>query len=186
MKLNLGAGNQRYEGYIGVDLSGYAADVIHDLTQPLPYEGGSVEEIMTHHTLEHFSLWQARIVLRDWRRVLCDGGLLWGSVPDGPAIAQLYLEAVRYDDWRLRSLCLTNFVGATYEDPHAADGQAHKMIYDRQLLWNILAESGFNRIGVQSREFGAEDLRLVFAAIKGGYVASPVEGIGFSPQEVLP
>lgn len=178
MKLNLGAGNQPYEGYIGVSLSGYAADVIHDLSDPLPYPDSSVEEIFANHLLEHFPLWQIPHLLHDWYRVLQDRGILWGFVPDGPTIANLYLEAVTQDDWRLRSICLTNFLGEYHANEYAGPGQIHYAIYDKALLELVLARAGFSQINVAEYRFSATDHRLGFVGRKGVYPVAPIDSLG--------
>lgn len=54
MKLNLGCGHQRKEGYIGVDLYPCpGADVLCDLTRPLPFADSSVDEILLDNVIEH-------------------------------------------------------------------------------------------------------------------------------------
>ena len=53
IKLNLGCGERREEGYVNVDKFG-EPDVKHDLEQfPWPWEDNSVEEVMMIHVLEH-------------------------------------------------------------------------------------------------------------------------------------
>ena len=37
INLNLGAGNQPYKDFVGLDLGGYAADIIHDLRDLFTY-----------------------------------------------------------------------------------------------------------------------------------------------------
>ena len=54
MKLNLGCGNKRKEGFLGVDLYPCdAVDKIADLTKELPFEDNSVEEIWMDNVIEH-------------------------------------------------------------------------------------------------------------------------------------
>lgn len=58
MKLNLGCGGNRMEGYTGVDiLPGPAVDVVHDLLVfPWPFEAGAVEDTFCSHFIEHIPL----------------------------------------------------------------------------------------------------------------------------------
>lgn len=82
MKLNLGCGNTRIEGWIGVDfLSGPAVDVIADLTKPLPWESNSVDEVLASHVLEHIVMFEDTI--REIHRILRPGGILTIKVPYG-------------------------------------------------------------------------------------------------------
>jgi predicted SAM-dependent methyltransferase len=55
-KLDLGCGNAKHPGYIGVDNNPNAnqADVIWDLNVvPWPFEDESVDEVLADHVLEH-------------------------------------------------------------------------------------------------------------------------------------
>lgn len=53
MKLNLGCGTNKMEGYVNVDRA-HGPDVVHDLESfPWPWPDSSVEEIRAHHILEH-------------------------------------------------------------------------------------------------------------------------------------
>jgi hypothetical protein len=53
MKLNLGCGEHKIDGYVNVDRHG-SADVLHDLEDfPWPWLDSSVDEIFIAHTLEH-------------------------------------------------------------------------------------------------------------------------------------
>ena len=53
MKLNLGCGQHKIEGYVNVDQHG-DADMVHNLeTFPWPWSDNSIEEIMAAHVLEH-------------------------------------------------------------------------------------------------------------------------------------
>lgn len=55
MKLDLGCGPNKKEGFIGVDAIAFpGVDVVHDLLQfPWPFESGSVDEIHCSHVIEH-------------------------------------------------------------------------------------------------------------------------------------
>jgi SAM-dependent methyltransferase len=53
LKLNLGCGGRRFEGFVNVDKHG-DPDVRHDLEQfPWPWEESSVDEVRLIHVLEH-------------------------------------------------------------------------------------------------------------------------------------
>lgn len=56
MNLDLGCGNDKQEGFIGVDIvkDGTQADIEHNLLMfPWPFEDASTEEIFCSHLLEH-------------------------------------------------------------------------------------------------------------------------------------
>jgi predicted SAM-dependent methyltransferase len=55
IKLNLGSGSNRMQDdFVNVDLH-VAADLQHDLREPLPYDDGTVDEIYSCHVIEHFT-----------------------------------------------------------------------------------------------------------------------------------
>ena len=56
MKLNLGCGNKRKNGFIGVDLYPCeTVDKIADLNKELPFEDNSVDEIWMDNVIEHIN-----------------------------------------------------------------------------------------------------------------------------------
>ncbi len=53
-RINLGCGNKRLEGFIGVDLfSCQAADILCDVTRSLPFCDNSVDEFYLDNLIEH-------------------------------------------------------------------------------------------------------------------------------------
>ena len=54
IRLNLGCGNKRRDGFVGVDrFPCAAADVIADLSKPLPFPDNSVAEVWADNVIEH-------------------------------------------------------------------------------------------------------------------------------------
>lgn len=54
MKLNLGCGKNKKEGYINVDrLPEVSPDMTADLNEPLPWKNNSIDEIYCWNTMEH-------------------------------------------------------------------------------------------------------------------------------------
>lgn len=70
MKLNLGCGFNKYEGYVNVDSASESEpDVLWDLEKtPWPWEDDSVEEILMEHVLEHLGE-TSRDYLRIWQEM---------------------------------------------------------------------------------------------------------------------
>lgn len=80
LKLHLGCGPKLLAGYVNIDAFG-EPDLKHDLTQPLPFEDGTVDEVLALHVFEHFYRWEAPRILKDWVRVLKPGGLMVLEMP---------------------------------------------------------------------------------------------------------
>ena len=75
LKLDLGCGKNKREGFTGVDRRAYpGVDVVADLTQSWPWTDSSVEEIHMSHTLEHFSGVERVHVFNEMYRVLTPKG----------------------------------------------------------------------------------------------------------------
>lgn len=55
MKLNIGAGDSKYEGYVTIDFDSKSnPDYVVDLEKDkLPFEDSTVESVIAHHVLEH-------------------------------------------------------------------------------------------------------------------------------------
>ena len=55
MKLNLGSGNKRYDGYLNIDqdLNSNPDHILNLETDKLPFENNTVTEVLAHHILEH-------------------------------------------------------------------------------------------------------------------------------------
>ena len=84
MRVNLGCGYNKVEGYVNVDHDVHCnPDVIADLEDTLPFEDSSVDEIILNHVLEHlgqdtktyFTIW------KEFYRVLKDQGEIRITIP---------------------------------------------------------------------------------------------------------
>ncbi len=54
MKLNLGCGYNKLEGYVNVDIDKKCKpDIVANLEKKLPFKSSSVDEIIMFHSLEH-------------------------------------------------------------------------------------------------------------------------------------
>ncbi len=91
-RLNLGSGHGKYPGYINIDKYTDEADVKSDISR-LEYIDNSVDEISSHHSLEHLPLAAIEPTLREWFRVLKPGGQLDLGMPDVELCMQDYLGA---------------------------------------------------------------------------------------------
>lgn len=55
MKIDLGCGQAKTPGFIGVDLRSLpGVDIVHDINKGLPFADNSVEYVIASHSLEHF------------------------------------------------------------------------------------------------------------------------------------
>jgi ubiquinone/menaquinone biosynthesis C-methylase UbiE len=82
LKLDLGCGKNKKEGFIGVDRKPFeGVDVVVDLLQPWPWKDNSVDEINMQHALEHFTGEERVHILNEMYRVLVKDGKATISTP---------------------------------------------------------------------------------------------------------
>lgn len=83
MRLNLGCGSNKEEGFVNVDRA-HSPDVLHDLESfPWPWETSSVEEIRANHVLEHLGATPEKFigVMKEMYRVCKHGAVVNIVVP---------------------------------------------------------------------------------------------------------
>lgn len=78
MRLNLGACDRRFEGFLSVDIVP-PADVIADLTKPWPWEDSSIDEVLAFDIFEHLPN-KVQTMNELWR-ILKPGGRATIKVP---------------------------------------------------------------------------------------------------------
>jgi len=114
MKLDLGCGSRKKEGFVGVDqypMEG--VDVVLNIgVDPWPWEDGMVEEIHSSHFLEHLTAMQRVHFMNEAFRVMKDGAKAtiitphWASnraygdfTHQWPPVAEMFFYYLKYD-WR--------------------------------------------------------------------------------------
>lgn len=91
VKLNLGSGDSKYQGFTSVDLYDEQADVKADLTD-LPFEDNSVEEIICLQTVEHIAYNLTEKMFEEMYRVLKPGCSAHIECPDMMYAAKSIVE----------------------------------------------------------------------------------------------
>jgi predicted SAM-dependent methyltransferase len=83
MKLDLGCGPNKKDGFVGVDIMQFdgKVDVVTDLTKPWPFADGTVEEVHCSHFLEHLTGEQRLHFFTELDRVLAPEGKATIIVP---------------------------------------------------------------------------------------------------------
>ena len=93
LKLHLGCGNIRLDGFINIDIRQTAAtDKIMDISDLAEFSDNSVDLIYASNCLEHFSFRVVADILHEWGRVLRTGGELILRVPDFDILVNTYLR----------------------------------------------------------------------------------------------
>jgi predicted SAM-dependent methyltransferase len=136
MKLNLGCGNDIQSGYINIDFREGEGRVSHDLTKPLPYGNGSVEEVRAMDIIEHFDRFKVMYIIKDWCRVLSSGGLMIIKTPDIVNICERYYPQAKAGKitWERLSAIING--GQDYR------GNFHEVTFSFEWLSDILSKYG--------------------------------------------
>lgn len=154
-KLHLGCGDIVLKGWINLDIDSPVADILHDLTKPLPFADGSVQYIYAEHMIEHIDYAEAECLLRECRRVLVPGGAVRMTTPDLAWLAITYLSTITTqwgDLWQPRSPCALLNEGMR--------SWGHRYLYDRAELRALLLNCAFEDITYHDWR-SSDDLALV-------------------------
>ncbi len=139
-KLHLGCGKRNLKGYVHVDCSPYDhIDYVQPI-YPLPFiVDGSIEEIYCSHALEYFDFDQAKIVLMEWKRCLCEKGKLRLSIPDFDQLLKIY---------ELNNRDIDSIIGPMYGKWNTLDDKYiyHKTIYTKKKINTLINFAGFKSV----------------------------------------
>lgn len=107
MKLNLGAGNTKIDGFLSVDLYDETADIRADICE-LPFDDNSIDEIVAYQVIEHVPYNKSKQMFEEMYRVLKKGGTAKVETPDIDVVCKKILEEGLLDKW------IYNLVGEYY------------------------------------------------------------------------
>lgn len=165
MKLNIGCGHRRMEGYTGVDaVERPGADIIAP-AHNIPLADGCADEILAIHLLEHLLPWEAPLALREWHRLLKFGGRLVLELPNLRKCCENVISgrAGKHPNqlgmWGL-------FGDNRLEDPF----MMHRWGYTPETLSDLLRTEGFTVLGERKTQFhpaGREHRDMRIEALKG-------------------
>jgi len=155
LKLNLGAGETRIEGFLNIDA--WPADLALDLRWGLPFGGRAVDAVYCCHALEHFAYPDAALaLLKEIRRVLARGGVARIVVPDIEQCIAAYVAndrrfyAARRETWSwwpARTTRLDDFLSYAGVGSDTRNlTEDHKYGYDFETLSALLRRAGFGNV----------------------------------------
>ncbi len=98
VRLNLGCGLDRRQGYVNVDrVPEHHPDLVCDVTWLAPIGDRTAAEVLAQDVLEHIPRAQCPTALREWNRVLADDGVLALRVPSLEHLLRLLVREDRQD-----------------------------------------------------------------------------------------
>jgi predicted SAM-dependent methyltransferase len=138
MKLHIGSGKVRLNGWLNVDLAAPEADLHLDIRETLPFADETITHIFTEHLIEHVNREEAVRFLRECHRVLSKNGFLRISTPDLKHLVVSYIsrEIGEWGElWEPKSPCSLLNEGIR--------NWGHQFLYDAEELVKTLSEAGF-------------------------------------------
>ena len=83
LKVDLGCGRNRQEGFLGMDQRALpGVDIVHNLEEfPWPLEDNSCSTLLASHIVEHIKPWLSVDFMNECWRVLEEGGMLCVATP---------------------------------------------------------------------------------------------------------
>lgn len=97
VKLNVGCGDKRIPGYIGIDVVDRGQEIISDIRH-IALPDNYADEILSVHVIEHFYKWEASDLLKEWMRILKPGGLMVVECPNLLRVIRNVFETGTMDD----------------------------------------------------------------------------------------
>jgi len=156
VRLNLGAGDKYWPGFVNCDAYGNQ-DKITDC-RSLPFETGSADEIHSIHFVEHVHRLEVDNMLADWHRVLKAGGKLAIEVPCLNKMAQHIVDGEK--NMRLTLLGI-------FGDPRDKKlGMMHCWSWTKEELTDCLLQAGFKNVEVKEPVFHVKERDMRIEAVK--------------------
>lgn len=165
LKVHLGCGPNVLPGWINVDYDpDFNPEVVADLSEPFPFDSGTVDFIHSEGILCQFDLDGGYRFLTECFRILKNGGVMRLLTPDLRKLIRLYIDGVDHDNNKLVDLWNEGVgiplkTGTLAEVFNVGIRDLHKFMYDEDMLMTVLQECGFEAKKVGYQESGPDELR---------------------------
>jgi SAM-dependent methyltransferase len=149
LKLDLGCGNAKREGFLGVDSRDFAGvDCVADLCQSWPWADESVDEAYCSHLVEHFTARDRIHFVNELYRVLRPVGMALVIVPN-------WASALAYGDlthqWPPVSADWFYYLGKAWRTQHAPHNDFYTCDFKVQYRYSL--HERFRGAAVNDQQF---------------------------------
>jgi predicted SAM-dependent methyltransferase len=134
VKLHIGSGDKRLEGWVNIDLQALpGVDVVADVTRGLDFQ--NVEAVFAEHFLEHLRVDDGLRFLAESFRVLKPGGAIRLSTPNLDWVWLTHYRPEAAAEEKVEMAVRTN---------RAFHAWGHQFLWNREILSRALHASGFS------------------------------------------
>lgn len=173
MKLEIGCGRAPKEGYEHLDIQPFPhVEYVADAMK-IPLADGTVSEIYTANTIEHFWWYEIEPLLKEWCRVMAKGGRLIVFTVDSEVMIQDFCnggwkrEVEKHPEsqgyhWIHRSGEDRNMWINFKLHGTGASGNAHRTSFTFEMMKSLMERSGFTaveRIGEVNYVLGVQAVK---------------------------
>jgi SAM-dependent methyltransferase len=151
-RIEVGSGLNPLPGYIHVDIDpdSFKVDVLVR-GNALPFGDSWADEVLNVHMLEHVPPPLLKATLREWHRVLKDGGELEIHTPNGESFGHALVASASGES--ISFWAIQNAVFGYYLHPSQGTGPErfrkrgdHRILFTFPMLRSLLEEAGFSRV----------------------------------------
>lgn len=161
-RLNIGCGNKRLPGYVGVDVVAREACDLVAPADSIPLPDASVDEVLSVHLVEHVHRWELPRLLAEWARLLKPEGRLVIECPDLLKCCENVVSGLKKPGKHPDQMGVFGLFGDyRLEDPY----MMHKFLYTFESLSELVVAAGFKECRRETPVFHgtgryARDMRL--------------------------
>lgn len=139
VRLHIGCGKRNFgKHWYHIDGGNYGHLNANDITNLDQFGDCTVDLIYASHVIEYFDREEVNKLLKEWNRVLRDGGCLRLAVPNFEVMSKLYLE---------KKIKIEQILGPLYGKMSMSNKTIyHKTTYDFDSLKNILLNNNFEKV----------------------------------------
>lgn len=148
IRFNMGCGQDKLPGYMGVDMYHDAADIKQDIMK-LDLPEGCADEILVSHLIEHIPQHRAPEVLSKWLKTLKEGGKLVLETPDLAGLCRDFLVQDGAEQ-RMTAMCIFGAAvdRVTTETEEKGALSPHLWGYTPKTLTDLCTHVGFKNIQI--------------------------------------
>jgi len=146
MKLNIGCGVQRIDGWINIDIAGNTIDLKHDVRKPLPYANDSVSFAYSEHMIEHLTPDEGCAMIKNIMRPMKPGGVFRIATFDLDTIIAGYTDG-SWKDWGWVS-SINRITTKVDMINIAFYWWEHKWLYNKEELLKRAQEAGYAKCDI--------------------------------------